>query len=90
MLDLAVGVMVGGAFTAIVNALSNYILKPLINWLLALLLGKDTLSELFTFLKRGYDENGVLSLENSIYIDWGAFLNAIVNFCSLHLCCFAS
>lgn len=80
VLDLAVGVMVGGAFTAIVNALSNYILKPLINWLLALLLGKDTLSELFTFLKRGYDENGALSLENSIYIDWGAFINAIVNF----------
>ena len=37
---MAVGVIVGGAFTAIVNALSNNILKPIINWLLALILGK--------------------------------------------------
>ena len=80
VLDMAVGVIVGGAFTAIVNSLSNNILKPLINWILALILGKDALSEVFTFLKRGYDANGVLSLENSIYIDWGAFINAIINF----------
>ena len=32
VLDMAVGVIVGGAFTAIVNALSNNILKPVINW----------------------------------------------------------
>ena len=80
VLDMAVGVIVGGAFTAIVTALSDNILKPLINWVLALILGKDALSEVFTFLKRGYDANGVLSLENSIYIDWGAFINAIINF----------
>ena len=35
VLDMAVGVIVGGAFTAIINALSNNILKPLIDWLLA-------------------------------------------------------
>ena len=34
VVDMAVGVIVGGAFTAIVNGLSNYILKPLINALL--------------------------------------------------------
>ena len=38
VLDMAVGVIVGGAFTAIVNGLSNNVLKPLINWLLALIL----------------------------------------------------
>lgn len=80
VLDMAVGVIVGGAFTAIVTALSEHILKPLINWVLALILGKDALSEIFTFLKRGYDETGALSLANSIYIDWGAFINAIINF----------
>jgi large conductance mechanosensitive channel len=36
VLDMAVGVIVGGAFTGIVNGLSNYILKPIINWILAL------------------------------------------------------
>lgn len=80
VLDMAVGVIVGGAFTAIVTALSDHILKPLINWVLALILGKDALSEIFTFLKRGYDANGALSLENSIYIDWGAFINSVINF----------
>ena len=80
VLDMAVGVIVGGAFTAIVNALSDHVLRPLINWVLALILGKDALSDIYTFLVRGYDENGVLSLENSIYIDWGAFINAIINF----------
>ena len=73
VLDMAVGVIVGSAFTAIVNALSDHILRPVI-------LGKDALSDVYTFLVRGYDENGVLSLKNSIYIDWGAFLNAIINF----------
>lgn len=34
VLDMAVGVIVGSAFTAIVTALSNGILKPLINWVL--------------------------------------------------------
>ena len=86
VLDMAVGVIVGGAFTGIINALSNNILKPIINWLLALVLGKDTLSEIFTFLKTAYvlDDNGVataeIDLENSIYIDWGSFINAIINF----------
>lgn len=84
VIDMAVGVIVGGAFTAIVNALSNNILRPLINWLLAVILGKNSLSEVYTFLQTSYklDENGVqiIDLEESIYIDWGAFVNAIINF----------
>ena len=79
VLDMAVGVIVGGAFTAIVNALGNNILKPIINFLLALVFGKDSLSELFTFLKR-VDVDGVVDLTQSIYIDWGSFINAIINF----------
>ena len=86
VVDMAVGVIVGSSFTAIVNGLSNYVLKPIINWLLALMLGKDALSEVFTFLKKTMvlDANGVetseIDLANSIYIDWGAFINAIINF----------
>lgn len=84
VIDMAVGVIVGGAFTAIVNSLSNNILRPLINWILALILGKDSLSEVFTFLQVAYktDDTGaeVIDLAESIYIDWGAFLNAIINF----------
>ena len=92
VLDMAVGVIVGGAFTAIVNGLSNFILKPIINWLLALMLGKNALSGIYTFLPNckaykpilGADGTTVvgqeLDLANSIYIDWGAFINAIINF----------
>lgn len=84
VLDMAVGVIVGGAFTAIVNGLSNFVLKPLINWFLAVLLGKDALSELFTFLRTAYtvDADGaqIIDLANSIYIDWGSLINAIINF----------
>lgn len=85
VLDMAVGVIVGGAFTAIVNGLSNFVLKPIINWLLALILGKGSLSEVYTFLGTpAYttDASGaqVIDLANSFYIDWGSLINAIINF----------
>ncbi len=79
VMDMAVGVIVGGAFTAIVNALSNNILKPVINWLLALVFGADSLSGIMTFLKK-VEVDGAVDLEQSIYIDWGTFINAIISF----------
>ena len=79
VLDLAVGVIVGGAFTGIVNALSDHILKPIINWLLALILGENSLEGIYTYLKR-VETDGAVDLAKSIYIDWGAFINAIINF----------
>ena len=84
VMDMAVGVIVGGAFTAIVNGLSNFILKPLINYLLAMILGKDTLAGIHTMLLEVTTTNEagetVVDLANSIYIDWGSFINAIINF----------
>ena len=86
VVDMAVGVIVGSSFTAIVNGLSNFILKPLINALLAVIFGKNSLSELHTYLIPAYlkDDAGNLTSEidltNSIYIDWGSFINAIINF----------
>ena len=80
VVDMAVGVIVGSSFTAIVNGLSNNILKPMINYLLVLIFGKDSLSEVYTVLQGVYDETGALIAEESIFIDWGAFINAIINF----------
>ncbi len=80
VLDLAVGVIIGGAFTGIVNGLSNYILKPIINWLLALVLKTDGLEGAVTILSSAFNSDGTLDLANSIYIDWGAFISAIINF----------
>ena len=79
IVDMSVGVIVGGAFTAIVNGLSNNILKPIINWLLSLILGTDSLTGIYTYLKK-VEVDGVIDLTQSIYIDWGAFINAIINF----------
>ncbi|MBQ8439996.1 MAG: MscL family protein [Clostridia bacterium] len=92
VVDMAVGVIVGSSFTAIVNAMSNQILKPIINYILSLIFKKDSLSELYTFLTRVdtkaedgtflLDEfgNRIPDLKESIYIDWGTFINAVINF----------
>ena len=89
VVDMAVGVIVGGAFTAIVNGMSNFILKPLTNWLLAIIFGADSLKDLYTMLKPAYVDvvdpvTGVstlqLDLTHSIYIDWGSFINAVISF----------
>jgi len=84
ILDLAVGVIVGGAFTAIVTSLTNNIIRPLINWIIALIGGKNGLSSVYTFLSKAYtvDAEGktIVDLSNSIYIDWGLFITAIMDF----------
>ena len=94
VVDMAVGVIVGSSFTAIVNGLSNNILKPLINMFLFKLLGEGSLENIYTVLHPVYmvdattgdfvfdPETGakMLDLAKSIYIDWGSFINAVINF----------
>ncbi len=80
ILDLAVGVIIGGAFTAIVTSLTNNIIRPFINWIIMLISGKEGLSEVYTFLSKAYLEDGSIDLKNSIYIDWGMFVTAIMDF----------
>jgi len=90
VMDMAVGTIVGAAFTAIVTALSNGILKPIINMIIYYACGgnKDALSKMYTMLVPVYttEETAegaveeVIDLANSIYIDWGAFISAIINF----------
>ena len=87
VVDMAIGIIIGGAFTAIVNALCNNILKPIVNWIIALIAGGDSLTEAYTFLKR-VEVDGVVDLEQSIYIDWGSFINAIINFILIALVLF--
>lgn len=92
VIDLAVGVIIGGAFTAIVNGVSNYVLKPLINFVILKIMGGDGFDDAVTMLEPAYklDDNGVaildeagnyiIDLANSIYIDWGSLIIAIINF----------
>lgn len=78
IVDMAIGVIIGSAFSAIVTALTNKIIMPFINYLLSF--GGDGLSSAFTFLRRIDDEFGNPILAECIYIDWGAFITAILNF----------
>ena len=80
VIDLAVGVIIGGAFTAIVTALTNGVLKPLINFVISLIIGGDDATGIYSFLKPVYDADGVIDMAASIYIDWGALISAIINF----------
>lgn len=86
IVDMAIGVIIGTAFSAIVTALTNKILMPFINLLLSI--GGAGLESAYTILKPVYDENNVLDLTKSIYIDWGAFITAIINFLIIALTLF--
>lgn len=84
VLDLAVGVIIGGAFTAIVTALTDGILKPVINLIISAISGGSGVESIYTFLKPVYETNEagiqILDMTKSIYIDWGALISAIINF----------
>lgn len=62
VLDLAVGVIIGGAFSSIVTSLTDNIINPLINCI------------------GGAEIQGKLHLIGENYIDYGAFISAIINF----------
>ncbi len=79
IIDMAIGVIVGNAFSAIVKAFTDKIIMPLINALLSLG-GENGLESAYTYLKVAYAEDGTIDLTKSIFIDWGAFITAIINF----------
>lgn len=87
IVDMAVGVIIGSAFSAIVTSLTNKIIMPLINLLLSLG-GTNGLEKAYTFLKKVYDNDGQVDLTKSIYIDWGAFITAVINFILIALVLF--
>lgn len=80
VLDMAVGVIIGGAFSAIVTALTNRIIQPLINLIVYACTGGNNF-QLITILN---NEPYLLpdgSLNGAcIYIDWGNFIMAVLDF----------
>ena len=87
VIDLAVGVVIGAAFTAIVTSLTNDIIMPLINWAVG---GEENgIASLCTVIKGAYLEDGSLDLANSLVITWGTFIQAILDFILIALVVFA-
>lgn len=76
VIDLAVGMIIGSAFTAIVTALVNNILKPLINWIP----GADGTGALQVVLRPAVtDETGKIVTE-ALIMDFGAVISAVITF----------
>ena len=75
VLDLAVGMIIGAAFTAIITAVVNGILKPLIN---LIPIGETGLQ---TVLRPAVvDEATNTVLVEALILDWGAVISAIITF----------
>ena len=80
-LDLAVGVIIGAAFGAIVTSLVNDIIMPP----LGLVVGNVDFSSLFAVLKQGtppgpYPTPEAAKAAGAVTLNYGAFVNTIVNF----------
>lgn len=73
IVDLAVAVVVGAAFTAIVNSLVNDIIKPLIT----LLFGGEDMSELVVVLRQFENEAGEIE---QVTLNYGNLIMAILTF----------
>jgi large conductance mechanosensitive channel len=77
VVDLAVGVVIGAAFTAIVNSLVNDVVMPPIG----LLLGGIDFSNFFLTLKGGsHPTLDAAKTAGAVTINYGLFLNAIIKF----------
>ena len=75
VMDMAVGVIVGSAFTAIVNSLVG----DLLNQILGLITGGTDFSDLKLVLGAG---------ENAATLNYGAFISAVINFLLIALVIF--
>lgn len=91
VVDMAVGVVVGGAFKDIVNSLVANIITPAIS----LLTGKSSFSELVWVLKEGVPaelaEDGVTELVPAVLpveLQYGIFIQKIIDFLIISLTIF--
>lgn len=81
MLDMAVGIVIGAAFSAIVSSMVDDIIMPPIG----LILGNVDFSELFLVLKQGMPEGPYPTVDaakaaGAVTWNLGLFVNAIVKF----------
>lgn len=76
-IDLAVGIILGAAFTTIVNSLVNDIIMPP----LGLLIGGIDFSDFFITLKGGsYPTLAAAKAAGAVTINYGQFINAVLRF----------
>ncbi len=81
VVDMAVGIIIGAAFGAIVTSLVNDVIMPPIG----LLLGNVDFGNLFILLEEGDPISPYASLQaakdaGAVTINYGAFINAVISF----------
>src|SRR5437868_1286590 len=77
VVDLAVGIILGAAFTTIVNSLVNDIIMPP----LGLLIGGIDFSNFFVTLKGGsFPTLDAAKAAGAVTINYGLFINAVIRF----------
>ncbi|MCI0433083.1 MAG: large conductance mechanosensitive channel protein MscL [Gemmatimonadetes bacterium] len=81
MLDMAVGIVLGAAFGAIVTSLVKDVMMPPIGFLL----GGVDFSDKFILLRAGdpgasYTTLAAAQEAGAVTLNWGVFLNAIISF----------
>ncbi|MCR9186110.1 MAG: large-conductance mechanosensitive channel protein MscL [Halieaceae bacterium] len=81
VIDMAVGIIIGGAFGTIVKSLVNDVIMPPIG----LLLGGVDFADLFITLKQGEVAGPYLTLASAqeagaVTISYGLFINAVISF----------
>jgi len=77
VVDLAVGIIIGAAFTGIVNSLVKDVLMPPIGWIM----GGIDFSNYFINLSGGrYDSLAAAEAAGAATVNYGRFLNNVINF----------
>jgi len=77
VIDLAVGIIIGAAFTTIVNSLVNDLIMPP----LGLLIGGVDFSNFFVTLKGGaYPTLEAAKAAGAVTVNYGLFINAVIRF----------
>jgi large conductance mechanosensitive channel len=77
VVDLAVGIIIGAAFTTIVNSLVNDIIMPPIG----LALGGVDFSDFFVTLKGGsFPTLAAAKAASAVTLNYGLFINAVIRF----------
>jgi large conductance mechanosensitive channel len=85
VLEMAIGIIIGGAFGKIVTSLVNDVIMPPIG----LLLGQVDFSSLFIDLSgKGYETLAAAQAAGAPTINIGVFINTVINFLIVAFCIF--
>ena len=84
VIDMAVGVVIGGAFSKIVTGLVNYIINPFVG----MFLKQGSLDDIKTVITEAVvDAEGVVT-KPEVAILWGTWLQTILDFIIVAICIF--